>query len=61
MLKQLRGQARLASKCPQRGTCATVAIRISFGARRDPPIWYLRHIVGAFYFRVLGEDGLAAK
>ena len=46
MNKVLRGQARL-SKCPQEGTCATRAIRISLGANRDPAIMYNRRLVGA--------------
>eukprot|EP00959_Pyramimonas_sp_CCMP1952_P080089 1674312-Pyramimonas_sp.AAC.1 len=47
MVKQLRGQARLSSKCPQRGSCATTAIRISLGSSRDPAIMYIRRLVGA--------------
>ena len=49
------------SKCPQRGTWGTTAVRISLGASFGPAIMYIRRLVGAWFSRVFRSPELAAR
>ena len=58
MLKGLRSMARAASKTPQRGVCATTAIRLTYGHGQDPLQVYVRRVVKSWFARLAGRPGL---
>ena len=53
--------ARAASKSPQKGVCATSAIRLTFGLGQDPVQLYYRKIVKSWFSRIAGNQKLLER